>query len=154
MEDKTNLLIFCSEKQIDKVLDIAGNEFNMSVRTFTSSNTPQEKELILEDFTNGDYDGIVSMHCLDEGTDIPSASKAILMCNSTNPREFIQRVGRVIRRSENKSFADVYDMIIKPSKNSEFKETEKDIFEKEKNRTDMIGSCAINKADYYIKLYE
>lgn len=163
MKDKSNLLIFCSEKQLDKVLDIAGNEFDMDITTFTSADksnpikskgNKSERDIILEDFTNGDYDGLVSMHCLDEGVDIPSASKAILMCNSTNPREFIQRVGRVIRRSKNKSFADVYDMIIKPSKNSEFKETENDIFEKEKRRTDMIGSCAINKADYYIKLYE
>lgn len=163
IEDKTNILIFCSEKQIKKVLDIAGNEFNMSVRSFTSSNksipikskgNKSERDIILEDFTNGNYDGIVSIHCLDEGVDIPSASKAILMCNSTNPREFIQRIGRVIRRFENKSFADIYDLIIKPSKNPEFKETEKDIFEKEKNRTEMIGLSAINKAEYYIKLYE
>ena len=149
MENKNNLIIYCSEKQIDEVLEIAGNEFNLSVKTFTSKDnaTPDitgesDRDKILKDFSSGIYDGLVAMHCLDEGVDIPSASRAILMCNSTNPREFIQRVGRVIRRSKNKSFADVYDMIIKPSKNSEFKETENDIFEKEKRRTDMIGSCA------------
>lgn len=163
MDDKKNLLIFCSERQIEKVLDILGNEFNMKVRTFTSANksnpikskgNKSERDIILEDFESGAYDGIVSMHCLDEGVDIPSASKAILMCNSTNPREFIQRVGRVIRRNENKSFADIYDMVIKPSKFSDFKETEYKIFKKEKERTDMIGECAINSAEYHIKVYE
>ena len=162
LEDKDNLLIYCSEKQIGKVLDIVGNEFNLSVKSFTnndnskpqkSNNFKSDRDIILEDFKNGFYSCIVSMHCLDEGVDVPSASKAILMCNSTNSREFIQRVGRVIRRHEKKTFAQVYDMIIKPSKFSEFSEIERKIFLKEKERADKIGKLALNKSSYVKKMY-
>lgn len=162
LEDKDNLLIYCSEKQIGKVLDIVGNEFNLSVKSFTnndnskpqkSNNFKSDRDIILEDFKNGFYSCIVSMHCLDEGVDVPLASKAILMCNSTNSREFIQRVGRVIRRHEKKTFAQVYDMIIKPSKFSEFSEIERKIFLKEKERADKIGKLALNKSSYVKKMY-
>ena len=117
-----NLIIYCSDEQIDEVVDIVGNKFNWRVKTFTykDSSDPSVnfddrrsyREDILEDFSNGEYDCLVAMHCLDEGVDIPSASKAILLCNSTNPREFIQRLGRVLRRSPGKNKAEIYDLII------------------------------------------
>lgn len=58
---------------------------------------------------------ILSVKCLDEGVDIPAASHALIVASSQNPREFIQRRGRVLRRSPNKSISYIFDMITIPS---------------------------------------
>lgn len=106
-----------------------------------------EREMILKDFSNGNYQALVAMHCLDEGVDIPSASKAIFMCSSNSSREFIQRIGRVIRRYPGKTCADIYDLIVKPSGNKldkSLQKFEQSIFEKEKERYKKIGYIAEN----------
>lgn len=154
----THLLIYCNDKkQMADVVDIVGNEFGLSVNTFTSEDdaTPDQvtgksdRDIILEDLDNGTYDALVAMKCLDEGVDVPSATNAILMCNTTNPREFIQRIGRIIRRYEGKIFANVYDIAIKPSGvYPKFRELENGIQEKEKIRTKLIGDTAF-EVNYY-----
>jgi len=58
---------------------------------------------------------IVAIKCLDEGVDIPAADNALILASSQNPREFIQRRGRVLRVSPNKSFANIHDTIVLPS---------------------------------------
>ncbi|MBL3199900.1 type III restriction endonuclease subunit R, partial [Klebsiella pneumoniae] len=52
---------------------------------------------------------VVSIRCLDEGVDIPAVSHALILASSKNPREFIQRRGRVLRKSPTKSMSYVYD---------------------------------------------
>ncbi|MDB5801240.1 MAG: Type restriction protein restriction subunit [Rhodocyclales bacterium] len=61
------------------------------------------------------YGGVlVSIKCLDEGVDIPSVSHAVILASSQNPRQFVQRRGRVLRASGNKIFATVHDAIVAP----------------------------------------
>lgn len=57
---------------------------------------------------------LVSIKCLDEGVDIPSATHALILASSQNPREFIQRRGRILRNSPGKLFAHLYDAITVP----------------------------------------
>jgi len=57
---------------------------------------------------------IVSIKCLDEGVDIPNATHALILASSKNPREFIQRRGRVLRKSDNKHFAQIHDAVVVP----------------------------------------
>ena len=57
---------------------------------------------------------VVSIKCLDEGVDIPSVTHALILASSRNPREFVQRRGRVLRRAKGKSLAFVYDAIVMP----------------------------------------
>jgi len=57
---------------------------------------------------------LVSIRCLDEGVDIPSVSHALILASSKNPREFIQRRGRVLRKSDNKALAFLHDAIVVP----------------------------------------
>lgn len=165
-DDHKNLIIYCSDEQIEEVVDVVGNKFNWKAKTFTykDSSDPSVnfddrrsyRDDILEDFSKGNYDCLVAMHCLDEGVDIPSASKAILLCNSTNPREFIQRLGRVLRRFPSKNKAEIYDLIIKPKSNkkSNFKDLEKSIYEKELERFEMIADAASNGFDIYNEFYD
>lgn len=58
---------------------------------------------------------ILSIRCLDEGVDIPAASHALILASSRNPREFVQRRGRVLRYSCEKSYAVVHDALVIPS---------------------------------------
>lgn len=57
---------------------------------------------------------VVAIKCLDEGVDIPSVSHALIVASSRNPREFIQRRGRVLRVAPGKRKAVIYDLIVDP----------------------------------------
>jgi superfamily II DNA or RNA helicase len=61
---------------------------------------------------------LISIRCLDEGVDIPQTSHALILASSQNPREFIQRRGRVLRVAPDKPekrVAIIYDAIIVPT---------------------------------------
>jgi len=58
---------------------------------------------------------VVSIRCLDEGVDIPAVTHALILASSRNPREFIQRRGRVLRRSPGKALAHIHDIIVAPN---------------------------------------
>ena len=57
---------------------------------------------------------LVSIKCLDEGVDIPAVSHAFILASSQNPRQFIQRRGRVLRKSAGKNLAVIHDAIVVP----------------------------------------
>lgn len=57
---------------------------------------------------------LVAIKCLDEGVDIPTVSHAVILASSRNPREFIQRRGRVLRRAPGKRIAVVHDLLVEP----------------------------------------
>lgn len=57
---------------------------------------------------------LVSIKCLDEGIDIPAVSHAFILASSQNPRQFIQRRGRVLRKSGDKQLAVIHDAIVVP----------------------------------------
>ena len=84
---------------------------------------------------------LLGLKCLDEGIDIPNARIAILLASSTNPREYIQRVGRVIRQSPNKDISIIYDIIVAPNDGSE---SSRQILEKEGRRANVIAQNAVN----------
>lgn len=69
---------------------------------------------ILRSFANGDIQILLSMKCLDEGVDIPRAEHAIFCSSTGNPRQFVQRRGRVLRRSKGKDKAKIWDLIVTP----------------------------------------
>jgi superfamily II DNA or RNA helicase len=58
---------------------------------------------------------VVSIRCLDEGVDIPSVTHALILASSKNPREYIQRRGRVLRCAEGKSVAHIHDVLVLPA---------------------------------------
>lgn len=59
------------------------------------------------------YGGVlVSIRCLDQGVDIPTIDHALILASSTNPRQFIQRRGRVLRTAHGKYSADIYDLLV------------------------------------------
>ena len=77
------------------------------------ANMDGDREATLDLFTK-EGGVVVSIKCLDEGVDIPATTHAIILASSKNPREFIQRRGRVLRRSVGKHYAWIYDAIVVP----------------------------------------
>ena len=71
-----------------------------------------ERQQILDGFAKRSLQVILGIKCLDEGIDVTTARVAILMASSTNPREYIQRVGRVIRPAPGKEISEIYDFIV------------------------------------------
>lgn len=69
---------------------------------------------ILKSFAEGDIQILLSMKCLDEGVDIPRAEHAIFCSSTGNPRQFVQRRGRVLRKSKGKEKAKIWDLIVTP----------------------------------------
>ena len=102
-------------RQIDAVRRMLANDLNMKVAKFTSQEDAQTREIIKDDFSNGDeLQAIVAIKCLDEGVNIPSIKTAFILASSTNPKEYIQRRGRVLRKYKGKKFATIYDFITLP----------------------------------------
>ncbi len=66
----------------------------------------------MDGFAKRSLQVILGIKCLDEGIDVTTARVAILMASSTNPREYIQRVGRVIRPSPGKEISEIYDFVV------------------------------------------
>lgn len=68
----------------------------------------------LNSFAKGDIQVLLSMKCLDEGVDIPRAEHAIFISSTGNPRQFIQRRGRVLRQCKGKEKATIWDLVVTP----------------------------------------
>lgn len=75
----------------------------------------KDRSRILESFEDGKYDALLAMKCLDEGVDVPRTEYAIFCASTGNPRQFIQRRGRVLRTHDHKKFAKIYDLIVSPA---------------------------------------
>ncbi len=101
-------------RQIQAVARVLGEKHGLRVRNFTYRESSQEREEILRDLTSGFLDGVVAIRCLDEGIDLPDLRMGFLLASSTNPRQFIQRRGRLLRNSPGKSRAAIYDFIVAP----------------------------------------
>lgn len=82
------------------------------VRQFTSDST--DRDAMLKGFADGSIDVLTSMKCLDEGVDVPRSELAIFCASTGNPRQFIQRRGRVLRTHKDKRFAIIHDLIVIP----------------------------------------
>lgn len=100
-----------SIRQIEAV-SIALDELNWKVSRFTARESRRDRESILHAFRVGLIDGLVAIKCLDEGIDVPACSTAYILASSRDPRQFIQRRGRILRRSPGKNLATIHDFIV------------------------------------------
>lgn len=82
------------------------------VRQFTSDSS--DREPMLKDFAEGKIDVLTSMKCLDEGVDVPRSELAIFCASTGNPRQFIQRRGRVLRTHKDKHVSVIHDLVVVP----------------------------------------
>jgi len=148
-------LIFVSPQQIKKVSEIL-TKHDVHYAHYTQKQDAKSKEKayghkterqhIIDMFAQEEIEVIVAISCLNEGIDIPCADKAILMSSTTNPREYIQRIGRVIRQHENKKEARIYDLMVSTPFSTK-SEIDDKIFDKEYQRVKYIAQYAKNNAE-------
>lgn len=164
--DISNMIIFVSDAQIDNVVQTLGKR-GISTTKFTQEQGTapmakygglSERDYIISKFKSKDYQVLVAIKCLDEGIDIPSADTAIIMASSTNPREYVQRIGRIIRQAPNKYSARIYDMILEPDYyrlgDDKLAAVERRIFEKEMVRVKDLSQDAANSVTVLTKVYK
>ena len=84
----------------------------ITVRKFVSGQ--KDRDEILADFAKGKLQVLTSMKCLDEGVDVPRSELAIFCASTGNPRQFIQRRGRVLRKHPDKYMAEIHDLVVAP----------------------------------------
>lgn len=147
-------------RQIDAVSKMLGNDLGMYVAQFTSKEDSKDRDDLIERFSNNDHlQVLVAIRCLDEGVNIPSVKIAYLLASSTNPKEYIQRRGRVLRLYEGKSKAIIYDFITLPAPIKELKNyseeelnTFKGLINREVIRMKDFSGIALNpsEADFLI----
>ncbi|MCX7860148.1 MAG: DEAD/DEAH box helicase family protein [Chloroflexus sp.] len=149
-DDITHTLFYCAPGQIDAVVHLLGHEKGVRVHRFTAEEDARARQRLLADFAEGKLQGLVAMKCLDEGVDVPSTRTAYFLASSGNPREFIQRRGRVLRRSPGKDVAVLHDLITLPSAISqqqtpEMVQVERSIMRRELQRIKEFAGSALNK---------
>ena len=132
-KNKNNILVYCGAtnvinenadksetdegdiRQITAATRILGNEFDMSVAKFTADESMDERTQIKANFSKGErLQVVVAIKCLDEGMNIPGIRTAFILASTTNPKEYIQRRGRVLRKAPGKNFAEIYDFVTLP----------------------------------------
>lgn len=101
-------------RQVEAVSSILGNELGMRSARFTSDEDIKERKIIKDQFALGNLQALVAIKCLDEGVNIPAIRTAFILASTTNPKEYIQRRGRVLRLSKGKEYANIYDFITLP----------------------------------------
>ena len=82
---------------------------------FTARVTSSQRRSILSDFNNGDINAMVAIRVLDEGIDIPECSQAFLLASSRNERQYVQRRGRVLRKSSDGAHSIIHDFVVVPN---------------------------------------
>lgn len=159
LHDLSNIkhcLVFCSShKQVQEIQKILEKEGIIHHR-FTEKESKEERKKLLKEFENGRCSILIGEKCLDETVDIPSARIAIILASSTNPREFIQRRGRVLRKYPGKSKAIIYDVIVLPFLKKKiipfFEKIEKRILTTELRRYKELAETSLNRWEAFKKI--
>ena len=128
-------------RQIDAVTRLLGLELGMRVARYTAETPPLERRRLERDFLDGSLQALVAIRCLDEG-------RAFILASSTNPRQFIQRRGRVLRRAPGKERAEIFDFVVLPplhGVDSASMESIKGLFRKEVSRVVEFAQTATNR---------
>lgn len=113
-------LVYCGDasdsddKQVSKVLRLVGRDIGMRASKFTADESASERRILLERFARAELQVLIAIRCLDEGVDVPRTETAYILASSTNPRQYIQRRGRVLRRAPGKDTATIYDFVAVP----------------------------------------
>ncbi|MCU0549413.1 MAG: DNA phosphorothioation system restriction enzyme [Leptolyngbya sp. Prado105] len=163
--DTTHTLFYCgdgsveddlseeSQRQLEAVAQILGKEMGYGVATYTAETPLDEREDLRREFELGQLPGLVAIRCLDEGVDIPAIQTAVILASSGNPRQFVQRRGRILRSHPNKQRATLFDMIVlPPDLGRETLVIERNLLRKELRRFVEFADLADNAGEARVKL--
>ena len=163
--DSSHTLFYCGDgsvegavsvesgRQLTAVTRLLGTELGYRINTYTAETSLAEREDLRHQFETGKLQGLVAIRCLDEGVDIPAVQTAVILASSGNPRQFIQRRGRILRPHPGKERATLFDMIVlPPDLGRETLEVERNLLKKELRRLLEFADLADNAGQARIKL--
>ncbi|PSB01887.1 DNA phosphorothioation system restriction enzyme [Merismopedia glauca CCAP 1448/3] len=157
----THTLFYCgdgsteSQRQLHAVTQLLGKEMGYRVSPYTAETSLLEREKLRCQFESGELQGLVAIRCLDEGVDIPAIRQAVILASTTNPRQFIQRRGRILRPHPGKERAILYDTIVLPPQlDREMWEVERSLLRKELKRLIEFADLADNAGEARVKLLQ
>ena len=137
-------LVYCEDiTQLQTVLTAIRNE-GIDAYVYYADMSGDRKSTLSYFAENGGV--IVSIKCLDEGVDIPSTTHALILASSKNPREFIQRRGRILRKSNGKNLSFLYDAIVVPHESSAQEDKSLSIVVSELGRAIEFGESSLSSA--------
>lgn len=162
--DVSHSLVYCSdgslgideegERHVDATTEHLRSGCGLSVSRFTAREDQQEREHLLKSFERGSIDVLTSIRCLDEGVDVPATRTAYLLASTSNPRQYVQRRGRILRPHEGKSFAVIHDFITVPDTtrhpevlSDDRYDAERALIQKELERVSTFATAARNHPD-------
>lgn len=164
-QEVSHTLVYCSDgstgiesgegqRHVDATTERIREECGLNVDRFTARESQADREQLLEGFESRDIDVLTSIRCLDEGVDVPATRTAYILASTSNPRQYVQRRGRILRTHPGKDFAVIHDFITVPSVNgrpaflsgSEF-DIERRLIKKELERVSMFADTALNHPD-------
>lgn len=125
-----------------------------TVKKFTS--VVKGRNEILDKYAKGEIEVLTSMKCLDEGVDVPRSEMAIFCASTGNPRQFIQRRGRILRKHPDKHLAIIHDLVVAPeiSSSMENYNMERSLLRGELNRVRDFAVLSENADFAYTELEE
>ncbi|TXB62123.1 DEAD/DEAH box helicase family protein [Phaeodactylibacter luteus] len=137
------------DKEENRICEIYSNhirQISPDTKVALFHGATKDRASTLDSFAQSDIDVLVSMKCLDEGVDVPRTEQAIFCASTGNPRQFIQRRGRILRKAPNKTLATIYDLVVVPSTEHRVGNynTEKRLIENELKRVYEFAGLAIN----------
>lgn len=155
--DKSDTIDYDPETEhlIDEFTRIVRDmDSHVVVRQFTSDSS--DRDAMLKGFADGSVNVLTSMKCLDEGVDVPRSELAIFCASTGNPRQFVQRRGRVLRTHKEKRFAIIHDLIVIPDNvfDDECYTLEKNLVESELKRVRDFALLSENLNDTIRELNE
>lgn len=109
LPENGRILVFCEMiEQANLLVAVLREEGILKVGRFHSGMTPEARKITLERYRDHEIRILVCCTALDEGLDVPDTSYGIVVSCSSAARQRIQRLGRILRRSENKHLAGLY----------------------------------------------
>jgi len=157
-ESLTKCIVYCNdEKHMDAVTRIIIKK-GYNCRKFYGVMDKYERENVFQSFSKEGVQFLVAIKCLDQGIDLPICNSAIILTSSTNPREYVQRRGRILRLHKEKEYAIVHDILVFPYNFNELvsgkvriSEFEGNILKSQLGRIDIFIENSLNKSENYLK---
>lgn len=139
------LLIYCAPGQHKEVLKAIART-GLRCHEFVHTVSLSQRAMVLSEFASGQIQALVAIRCLDEGVDVPSTRMAIILASSSNPREFIQRRGRILRKAPGKERAVIHDFLVVPpaERDSDSNSADVSVLRKEMPRFVEFSASATN----------
>lgn len=152
-------LVYCNDLEHLRECNAILHNEGYVAQEYSSDISANMRSQILQSFgtDNSENRFLLSVHCLDEGVDIPTLDSAILVASSRSTREFIQRRGRILRKSPTKTTSTIHDIVILPVRQDEsvysLPQHERQFVRNELERVSLFAKSSENVDDIQTNLF-